>query len=155
MQCAQAAVEGREAPAQRRPCYFDPAHGLSVTDVEWGPNGEMPARVPACQACAAAVAHRAEPTARTVNIAGMWGVGLAGGYMIGLTDALDLSLLGLTTPLGVRGFWLAAIVGMAVADLGMLIYFLRVSAHERERNSTDASASTIEQWPLPQDERMR
>ena len=47
------------------------AHGLSVTDVEWGPNGEMPARVPACQACAAAVAHRAEPTARLVNIAGM------------------------------------------------------------------------------------
>ena len=29
VQCAQAAVEGRQPPEQRRPCYFDPAHGLS------------------------------------------------------------------------------------------------------------------------------
>ena len=72
VQCAQAAVEGRQPPEQRRPCYFDPAHGLSVVDVDWAPAGEPPAHVPACQACAAAVAHRAEPTARTVNIAGMW-----------------------------------------------------------------------------------
>jgi hypothetical protein len=71
VQCAQAAVEGHEPPEQRRPCYFDPSHGLSVMDVDWAPSGEPPAHVPACQACAAAVAHRAEPTARTVNIAGM------------------------------------------------------------------------------------
>ncbi len=76
-----------------------------------------------------------------INVAGMWGVGLAGGYMIGLTDALDLSALGLTTPLGVRGFWLAAIAGMAVADFGILIYFLKVSERERARAEFDASAA--------------
>lgn len=71
VQCAQAAVDGAEAPVQRRVCYFDPSHGLSVMDVQWAPVGESPATVPACKACAAAVSHSAEPTARTVVIAGM------------------------------------------------------------------------------------
>ena len=42
-----------------------------------------------------------------INAGGLWGVGLAGGYLIGLTDALDLSA-GLAAPLGVPGFWAAA-----------------------------------------------
>ncbi len=48
-----------------------------------------------------------------VNVVGLWALGLAGGYAIGLTDAVDLSAWGLTTPLGVRGFWIGAIVGHA------------------------------------------
>jgi hypothetical protein len=71
VQCAQAAVDHQDPPEQRRVCYFDPAHGLSVQDVQWAPDGEDPVTVPACQACSLAVAHRAEPTARTVTIAGM------------------------------------------------------------------------------------
>ena len=41
-----------------------------------------------------------------INVGGLWGIGLAGGYVIGLTDALDLSAFGLVTPLGVPGFWI-------------------------------------------------
>ncbi len=65
VQCAQAAVEGRQPPEQRRPCYFDPAHGLSVVDVDWAPAGEPPARracLPGvCRGrCAPGRAHRAD-----------------------------------------------------------------------------------------------
>jgi MATE family multidrug resistance protein len=59
-----------------------------------------------------------------INAGGLWGVGLAGGYLIGLTDALDLSAVGLNAPLGVPGFWAAATAGMLVADIGIMIYFL-------------------------------
>ena len=55
-------------------------------------------------------------------------MGLAGGYAIGLTDALDLSAAGLSTPLGAPGFWAAAIVGMFVSTAGIALYFLAVSA---------------------------
>jgi len=62
-----------------------------------------------------------------VNVVGLWAVGLGGGYVIGLTDVLPLSALGLATPLGVPGFWIGAIAGMAVAASGVVIYFLLVS----------------------------
>jgi hypothetical protein len=72
VQCAQAKVDGQaEMPAKRPACYFDPAHGLSTTDVHWAPSGEDPATVPACARCAAAVAHNADPTPRMVTIGGM------------------------------------------------------------------------------------
>ena len=68
-----------------------------------------------------------------VNAAGLWGVGLAGGYAIGLTDALNLDFAGFATPLGVPGFWAAAIVGMCVSGGGIALYFLAVSAAARTR----------------------
>ncbi|MBM3345610.1 MAG: MATE family efflux transporter [Betaproteobacteria bacterium] len=66
-----------------------------------------------------------------VNAAGLWGVGLAGGYVLGLTDVVNLPALGLATPLGVPGFWVAAIAGMLVSAVGIALYFLVVSARER------------------------
>jgi multidrug resistance protein, MATE family len=66
-----------------------------------------------------------------INIVGLWVVGLAGGCVIGLTDAVSLAALGLTTPLGVRGFWIAAAIGMLVTSALTLVYFLRVSAPRR------------------------
>ena len=57
----------------------------------------------------------------------LWGVGLGGGYVIGLTH-VDLGWLGLQTPLGVRGFWLAAIASLIVAGGLVTVYFLHVSA---------------------------
>ncbi len=71
VQCAQAKIDGQELPSKRPACYFDPAHGLSTTDVNWAPSGEDPATVPACARCAAAVAHNADPTPRMVTIGGM------------------------------------------------------------------------------------
>jgi MATE family multidrug resistance protein len=62
------------------------------------------------------------------NAAALWGVGLGGGYVIGLTNALDLSMFGLVTPLGARGFWIAATVGLVLASVAIVTYFLAVSA---------------------------
>jgi MATE family multidrug resistance protein len=68
-----------------------------------------------------------------VNVIGMWCVGLAGGYVVGLTSAIDLSVLGLATPLGVRGLWAGAIAGMALSTLAIVVYFLAVSAPRHAR----------------------
>jgi len=66
----------------------------------------------------------------------LWGVGLGGGYAIGLTR-IDLAWLGLhalgfstprlSTPMGAPGFWLAAIASLALASSLVTAYFLRVS----------------------------
>ncbi len=69
------------------------------------------------------------------NALGLWVVGLAGGYVLGLTDRVDLAGLGLVTPLGVRGFWIAAVIGMIVAAVGILGYFFAVSMPGRARRS--------------------
>ncbi len=74
-----------------------------------------------------------------VNVVGLWAVGLAGGYAIGLTAAVDLSFLWLATPLGVRGLWIGAIAGMALSTGAILVYFLAVSARQTH---ADAVAPT-------------
>ncbi len=56
----------------------------------------------------------------------LWGVGLGGGYALGLTR-IDLAWLGLSTPMGAPGFWLAAIASLALASSLVTAYFLRVS----------------------------
>jgi MATE family multidrug resistance protein len=70
-----------------------------------------------------------------VNAMGLWGVGLAGGYVLGLTDGLQLPALGLATPLGVPGFWMAAIAGMFVSAAGIAMYYLVISANEGSRRA--------------------
>jgi multidrug resistance protein, MATE family len=67
-----------------------------------------------------------------INALGMWLIGLGGGVVIGLTDAI-----GFGTPLGVRGFWIAAIVGMAAATAGIIVYFLIVSRREQVGSGRD------------------
>jgi len=56
----------------------------------------------------------------------LWGVGLGGGYAIGLTN-VDLAWLNLSTPLGAQGFWLAAIASLVLASSLVTAYFVRVS----------------------------
>jgi len=75
-----------------------------------------------------------------INAGGMWVIGLAGGVMIGLTDVVKLPALGLEGRLGVRGFWIAAILGMGVATIGIVIYFLLISARHDVRRRTEAVA---------------
>lgn len=67
------------------------------------------------------------------NAVGLWGVGLAGGYALGLTDAFDLRWAGIATPLGTPGFWVAAVAGMLVAAIGIVVYFFVVSVPARAR----------------------
>ena len=76
-----------------------------------------------------------------INSVGMWAVGLAGGFVIGLREVPALAAWGLATPLGVRGFWMAAIIGMALATVGIIIYFLVVSAPRYARTHAEAVAA--------------
>jgi len=60
----------------------------------------------------------------------LWGVGLGGGYTLGLTG-VDLGLAGdwriSIAPMGARGFWIAASTSLALAGVLVTVYFLRVS----------------------------
>jgi hypothetical protein len=49
--CAQAKAAGTPAPARRAVCFFDPAHGTSVTDWMYTPPGGRPREIPVCSAC--------------------------------------------------------------------------------------------------------
>ena len=80
-----------------------------------------------------------------VNAVGLWGVGLAGGYMLGLTSAFDIAALRLATPLGVPGFWVAAITGGFVSGAAMVAYFLAVSAPRHARTQADAERKRREE----------
>jgi MATE family multidrug resistance protein len=84
-----------------------------------------------------------------INAAGLWGVGLAGGYVIGLTTWLDLLALGLVTPLGVPGFWVAAIAGLVVAGVGIVIYFFAVSSPAHARLQARVRRTEVERtYPM-------
>jgi hypothetical protein len=58
---------GEPLPERRPPCFFDPRHGPSVTDVVWAPPGGAPREVPACAADATRIADGDEPAVRTVT----------------------------------------------------------------------------------------
>jgi MATE family multidrug resistance protein len=56
----------------------------------------------------------------------LWGLGLGGGYVLGLTH-VDASWLPFATPLGAPGFWLAAILSLVICSMIVTSYFLAVS----------------------------
>jgi hypothetical protein len=64
--CVRARVAGEPLPTRRPPCFFDPRHGLSVTDVMWAPPGGAPRDVPACALDAERVHAGADPDSRMV-----------------------------------------------------------------------------------------
>jgi MATE family multidrug resistance protein len=89
-----------------------------------------------------------------INALGMWLVGLAGGYVIALTNIVERLPFGLVTPLGARGFWIGAIFGMATATLGIIAYFLAVRrppgrACALRRRRPDASRGIHVVIPIP------
>jgi MATE family multidrug resistance protein len=57
----------------------------------------------------------------------LWGLGLGGGYVLGLTRLGAASGFGLATPMGAAGFWLAGVLSLVFAAVILLAYFLRVS----------------------------
>ena len=57
----------------------------------------------------------------------LWGIGLGGGYALGLEGVPIANALGLATPMGAAGFWLAGVASLVVASLILLAYFARVS----------------------------
>ena len=66
--CVMAQAQGRPAPEHRVPCFFNPAHGPSVTDVVWTQPRRGTRRVPACAQDAARVAAHEKPHLRTVQL---------------------------------------------------------------------------------------
>ena len=70
MTAAEAVLAGRDPPARRPPCFFDPRHGPSTRDVEWAPPGGVARSVPACEADAQAVERGLEPASRQVLAGG-------------------------------------------------------------------------------------
>jgi hypothetical protein len=64
--CVRARREGRPLPTRRPPCFFNPAHGPSTTDLDWAPPGGQARRIPVCGADADRLAQGAEPDVRTV-----------------------------------------------------------------------------------------
>jgi hypothetical protein len=70
MEAAKAEMAGRPAPERRAPCFFDPRHGPSVTDMEWAPPYGEPRSVPVCAADAARIQDGEDPDARQVTMHG-------------------------------------------------------------------------------------
>ena len=66
--CVRARVAGEPLPTRRPPCFFDPRHGLSVTEVSWAPPGGAPRDVPACALDAERVRAGADPDSRMVMV---------------------------------------------------------------------------------------
>ena len=61
----------------------------------------------------------------------LWGIGLGGGYALALHRIDVANALGLGTPMGASGFWLAGVVSLMVASLILFAYFARVSQATR------------------------
>jgi len=57
----------------------------------------------------------------------LWGIGLGGGYALGLGHVAAAGALGLATPMGASGFWLAGVASLVVAAGILFAYFIRVS----------------------------
>jgi MATE family multidrug resistance protein len=55
-----------------------------------------------------------------IYVVSLWGIGLGGGYLLGLTDILGAAL-------GAAGFWIAATASLLAAGLLVFAYFLRVA----------------------------
>ena len=66
--CVQARVADLPLPQLTVPCFFNPQHGPSVTDVMWNPPGRGTRRVPACAQDAARVKNHESPEIREVRI---------------------------------------------------------------------------------------
>jgi hypothetical protein len=67
MACVLARRDGEPLPVRRPPCFFNPAHGPSTTDIDWAPPAGIPRQVPVCAADADRVSQGAEPDIRTVQ----------------------------------------------------------------------------------------
>ena len=61
----------------------------------------------------------------------LWGIGLGGGYALGLEKVETANALGLGTPMGAAGFWLAGVASLVAASLILFAYFARVSGATR------------------------
>ncbi|WP_447643952.1 hypothetical protein [Nocardioides zeae] len=67
MACVLARQAGEPLPQRLSPCFFNPAHGPSTTEVAWAPPGGVERDVPVCRADAERLAAGADPDTRMVR----------------------------------------------------------------------------------------
>src|SRR5215813_11740811 len=68
---AEALAAGQPRPERRPSCFFDPRHGMSVTDAYWTPPDGGPGRsVPVCSSCEHKLERGIEPEMRKVEVQG-------------------------------------------------------------------------------------
>ena len=72
----------------------------------------------------------------------LWGIGLGGGYVLGLRGSDAARALGLATPMGAAGFWLAGAFGLIVTGGLLFAYFLRASAVRPDGRTAPANVGT-------------
>jgi hypothetical protein len=66
--CAEAVANGEPTPGRRPMCFFDPRHGMSVTDVSWAPPDGGPSRlVPVCAMDLRKIEQGIQPEIRRVE----------------------------------------------------------------------------------------
>ncbi len=120
----RARLAGEDVPERRAPCFFDPRHGPSATDVEWAPPGGVPRLVPACAMDADRVRQGEDPAARELLVDGQripyWDApvryrGWAGGWFGGFGGP---ALLGGVLLGGLGGMFTGNVLGLEEADLG-------------------------------------
>jgi hypothetical protein len=70
--CARARSTGAPLPERRTPCFFNPQHGPSSTDVVWTPASGPTRRVPACAQDAARVQAGEDPPVRYGEVQVPW-----------------------------------------------------------------------------------
>ena len=68
--CVRARVAGEQVPERRVPCFFNPQHGPSTTDVVWNQTAHGTRKVPACAQDAARLKAGEEPEVRYVRYSG-------------------------------------------------------------------------------------
>ncbi|TDU89416.1 hypothetical protein EV138_2982 [Kribbella voronezhensis] len=66
--CVRARVAGEPVPERRVPCFFNPQHGPSTTDVIWNQPARGTRKVPACAQDAARLKEGDDPEVRYVVI---------------------------------------------------------------------------------------
>lgn len=119
---------GKPLPEHRAPCFFDPRHGPSVEDRDWGPEGGTVRAVPVCAADAARLDDGEPPMARQVDTAdgrrpyweagpayGPWIGGFFGGYGTSMMSGMLLGTM-LGSSMGTGTAWGAD--GGAGGDVG-------------------------------------
>lgn len=105
MACVRARLDGQPVPERRAPCFFNPQHGPSVTDINWAPVGGSTRMVPVCTADLQRLESGEDPDTREVLVNGQrrpyweggraygpWAGGYYGGY--GVSDMFTGMLIG-------------------------------------------------------------
>ncbi|MEU8221346.1 hypothetical protein [Kribbella sp. NPDC048915] len=112
--CVQARLRGAQAPERRVPCFFNPQHGPSTTDVVWTEPRFGTRTVPACAQDAARVRAGDDPEVRYTQYGGRrvpyWQAGAAfapygQGYFAAGAGANFIPLAGFEVQSGAVGGW--------------------------------------------------